>query len=306
MPTRFFAGLAVLVLIFAGPLVARALQARDADYRASVGTWRREREARLRAEDGWLTVAGLFWLKEGANRIGTDPGNDIVLPAGRAPRDAGVFDLRRGRVTVRVLAGVDAVLNGKSLNAADAPAVLRPSSGLTPVDAVTLGDLTLYVHQSGNRLAIRLRDRNSALRRDFKGLRWFPIDERYRIAATFAPRTPPRTVRVPTLVGDFADYQNIGAVRFTLDGRALRLEAFRTTGDPPQLYFLFRDLTSGKETYPAVRFLLADMPDRGATTLDFNKAYNPPCAYNPYTTCPVPPPENRLSVRIPAGEMRYQ
>jgi uncharacterized protein (DUF1684 family) len=291
--------------------------AADERYRAGVDAWRQEREAGLRADDGWLTVAGLVWLKEGDNRFGGDPGNDVVVPRA-AHGFAGVFLLRNGRVTVRAAPGATLLLNGKPFGPNDAPVVLRATSSRIPIDAVTValgqaqgapslsrgGGVMLWVHESGDRRAIRLRDPNSAIRRDFKGLRWFPIDERYRVPATFTPR-PPRRVRVPTLVGDFADYDQIGFVRFTLDGQALGLTAFRTESEPPRLYFLFKDLTSGKETYPAIRFLIADMPKDGRTTLDFNKAYNPPCAYNRFTTCPVPPRENHLPVAIRAGEMNY-
>ena len=292
--------LAIFLILFC----SGAHRGEDA-YRAGIETWREERETGLRADDGWLTVAGLVWLKEGDNRFGADPAADIVVPRAAHPF-AGVFSLARGRVTLRAAPGVTILLNGKPLTGDAAPVLLRSTSSRIPLDAVTVGDVVLWVHESGDRRGIRLRDPNSKLRRTFKGLRWFAIDERYRVPATFV-RTTPRPVRVPTLVGDFADYEQIGFVRFTLDGKPLRLVAFQTESPPPRLYFLFRDRTSGKETYPAIRFLIADMPGAdGKTTLDFNKAYNPPCAYNPFTTCPIPPRENHLPVEIRAGEKDYQ
>ena len=171
-----------------------------------------------------------------------------------------------------------------------------------PADRLSLGsDLQFWVHNSGERLSIRLRDQNSALRKDFVGLSWFPIDPAYRVEATYTPFDKPKMVDVASLVGDIDKTPIPGIVTFTLNGQEYKLEPFAEPGDE-QFWFVFRDLTSQKETYPAARFLYAPAPVNGKMILDFNKAVNPPCAYNPYTTCPLPTEQNRLRTRIEAGE----
>jgi uncharacterized protein len=244
----------------------------------------------------WLTVAGLFWLHEGENRFGADPLNDIVLAPGAAPAEAGSFLFHNRKIIVQVRPGVPVTLNGKPMQSAE----LHPDS---PSDQLQLGDLTLYVHASGERFAIRLRDKNSKLRKEFTGLHWFPIDESYRVKARYVPYTPPKQVEIQNVLGDFDKGAILGYAAFSLRGQEYRLEA--TEDEPGKLFFVFRDLTSGKETYPAARFLDTDLPQNGSVVLDFNEAYNPPCAYNPYTTCPLPTPQNRLRVEIRAGEKTY-
>ena len=167
---------------------------------------------------------------------------------------------------------------------------------------LTIGDVTMFVHLSGERLAIRMRDRNSDIRKAFAGLRWYPVDQSYRIRARFVPHDEPITVRIQNILGDIEAYTSTGSVTLSVQGQELRLLPL-AAGD--RLWFIFRDLTSGSETYPAARFLYADAPRDGWTVLDFNKAYNPPCAFNPHTTCPLPPLDNRLPVRIEAGELDY-
>ena len=165
-----------------------------------------------------------------------------------------------------------------------------------------MGDLTLYVHASGDRYAIRLKDRNSKLRKDFTGLHWFPIDPAYRVVGHFVPYPKPKTEMIENVMGDVDQEQIPGYVEFTLKGKKLRLESALDGSD---FEFVFRDLTSGHETYGAARFLDTELAKDGSVVMDFNEAYNPPCAYNPYTTCPLPPPQNRLAVRIEAGEKAY-
>ena len=262
-------------------------------HATSVEAWRAEREARLTADDGWLTVAGLFFLREGENSFGASPLRDIVLPEG--PEKAGVFELRGRQVTLRAAEGRTLTVNGESVS----------SARLYPRDEradLTIGDLTMYVHVSGERLAIRLRDKNSAIRQNFTGLRWYPVNESYRVRARFVPHSAPVTVQVPNILGDIETFTSSGSVTLSLEGRELSL---LPVDDDGELWFIFRDLTSGTETYPAARFLYAEAPKDGWTILDFNTAYNPPCAFNPHTTCPLPPPENRLQVRLEAGELDY-
>jgi uncharacterized protein (DUF1684 family) len=268
------------------------------DYRAEIERRRRDREARLLGDDSWLTVAGLFFLKEGTNAFGSSLLNDIVLPDA-APPDAGVFEFQKGDVVVRAAKDGTVTVNNVPVERA----ALRPASAGRPADRVKLGPLTLFVHRSGGRTAIRLRDQNSALRREFSGLRWFPINEKYRVRGQFVPYASPRMVTIQNILGDIEPAPASGYVVFSLEGAEHRLVPL---DDGDTLWFIFRDLTSGTATYPAARFLYAELPKNGEVTLDFNKAENPPCAFNPYTTCPLPPPENRLRARIEAGEMTYK
>jgi uncharacterized protein (DUF1684 family) len=254
-------------------------------YRGTIEAWRTEREQKLRAEDGWLAVAGLFWLHEGDQRLGTAAGSDIVLPAGSAPAQAGTLSLHERRVTFRPEAGE--------------PRVLRPDSD----DAVTVGRLRLGIIERSGRLGLRVRDPESPRRRSFAGLRWYPVDEAYRVTARFVPAAAKRTIPIPNVLGDVIEMPSPGHVEFTLRGQALRLDPV-LEDDAPELFFIFRDATAGKETYPAGRFLYADPPKDGALTLDFNQAYSPPCAFTDFATCPLPPPQNRLKLAIAAGEKR--
>lgn len=171
-------------------------------------------------------------------------------------------------------------------------------------DELAIGDLALWLHMSGERPTIRLRDPDGPAARSFHGFHWFPIDERYRVVGRFIRDAAPRELHAPNQLGDEEVMKTEGVVEFTLDGGTVRLRPMTTR--PKRLWFIFRDGTSGKETYETARFLYSDLRDDETTILDFNMAYNPPCAFNAYTTCPLPIQENRLSVRIPAGELAYK
>ena len=281
-------------------LFACVVSADSSAYRQSVEKWRHDYEAQLTSDSGWLTVSGLFWLHEGENHFGSDPLNDIVLPAS-APAQAGTFDFHAGKTTVHIHPGVTVTINGKPVQSAG----LRPDN---PQDRLVLGDLTLYVHASGDRFALRLKDKHSPLLKSFTGLHWFPVDESYALSARFIPYDSPKQFDSQNVLGDPIKLDIAGYVLFSLHGQEYRLEA--EANPDGTLFIVFRDLTSGKETYPASRFLDTDVPKDGPSgktvQLDFNKAYNPPCAYNPYTTCPIPLPANRLRVEIPAGEKLYR
>jgi hypothetical protein len=262
--------------------------------------WREQRETRLKADGGWLTVAGLFWLKEGDNSFGADPKGDIALPEGSAPARAGVLAFHAGKTVVKATPGAGATVDGKPITEME----LKPDDP-GPPDVVTMGPLTMQVIKRGDRYAIRLKDMNSRLRREFTGLRWYPVKEQYKITARFEPYDPPRMVRVPTVLGTTEEMPCPGAAVFTLEGKQVRLEPVLEQPDDKELFFIFNDATSGKETYPSGRFLYAPVPQDGKILLDFNKAYNPPCAFTPFATCPLPPSQNRVQVSIEAGELNY-
>lgn len=294
--------LALAAVAFLVASATRVIGDTETAYKSSVEKWRAQRQAHLKADGGWLSVAGLFWLHNGENKFGSAASNDIVLPSS-APAEAGTFEFHDGKTTVHVDRGLPVMVAGKRVETA----TLRPDSDPAfddKIDQITFGDLTLYVHASGSRYAVRLLDKNSRLRKIFTGLRWFPVDPSYRVVAQYVPYDKPKTVTVENIMGDFTPTEIPGFVSFELDGQPVRLDVESNAPDPG-LSITFRDATSGKETYGAARFLVTDNPKDGKVVLDFNEAYNPPCAYNPYTTCPLPTPENRLKVRIAAGEMTY-
>lgn len=261
-----------------------------------VDAWRAKHEVDYRRD--WVSIAGLFPLKPGANTAGSGPASDIVLPSS-APATIGRFVLDGTHVRFEPARGVPILLKGQPVSA---PVELGDDSA-AGAGELTLGDLRLVVHLSGERRSIRVRDPNGPLAKGFLGFRWFPIDARYRVVGRFIKDAEPKPVKVANTMGDEDAYNTEGVVEFTLDGQTLRLRPFTTR--PKRFYFVFRDASSGQETYETARFLYADLRDDGTTVLDFNEAYNPPCAFNPYTTCPIPLRENRLPVKILAGEQAY-
>ena len=284
----------------AAVLASSSFVAADSDYERELAKWRQQREDELKGDNSWLTVAGLFFLNHGKNTFGSGPLNDIVLPAD-APAEAGVLEFDGSKVTLRAMTPL--TVNGKPATTTE----LKPAGEGKPADLVTMGSLTLFVHKSGDRLAMRLRDTNSAIRRGFTGLRWFPAKVSYKVTGTFEPYAQPKAVRVPNILGDLEPYTAPGVVSFAINGEPQKVEVYDAgSGENRRFFIVFRDLTSGKETYPSARFLYADRPNaKGEVVLDFNKAYNPPCAFNPFTTCPLPSEQNRLRVRIEAGELDY-
>jgi len=272
-------------------------QASSMTYQQEIERWQHDRQTALEADDGWLTVVGLFWLKEGENTVGAASGTDIALPRGSAPARVGEFDFHNGVTTFRAAPGVEATVNGQRVSEAR----MKPDASGSP-DILRVRDLSLFVIQRGNRYGIRLKDKNSPLRRAFTGLKYFPVNEKFRLQAKFVPYHPPKAILVPNILGEVTKETSPGYVEFRLDGRVLRLDP---VSEEDTLFFIFKDMSSGKETYPAGRFLYARSPTNGEVILDFNKAYNPPCAFTPHATCPLPPQQNYLPLRIEAGELRY-
>jgi uncharacterized protein (DUF1684 family) len=247
--------------------VAMSAWAEDNAYKAAIAKWRQQKETDLKADGGWLTVTGLFWLKEGQNRVDSAPG---------------VFELHDGKTVYR---GDD----GRAVE------MKRDSK-------ITSGSKTHTVIERAGRYGDRLKDNESKLRSGFTGMRWFPPRESYRITARFVSYPEPKTLAIPNILGSVYPTPSPGYALFLIDGREFRLEPVIEDGDK-ELFFIFRDQTAGKETYGAGRFLYTELPRDGKVVLDFNKAENPPCAFTPYATCPLPPKQNILPVRIEAGEM---
>jgi hypothetical protein len=266
------------------------------DHAVKVQAWRDKHEADYRRE--WVSIAGLHFLTDGTHTVGSGKGNDIVLAA-NVPATIGMLTVARGTVQYDPAPGIIARQQGKPV----ADPVLLKEPGSPPKDEIVIGEVRLVVHVSGERLSLRVRDPNGELAKGFLGFKWFPIDPQYRVVARFLPDAEPRQMSVLNTFNDVDTYPTEGVVEFRLHGQTLRLRPFTTR--PKRFYFVFRDASSGQETYETARFLYADLLQDGTTVLDFNEAYNPPCAFNPYTTCPIPLRENVLPVKILAGERAY-
>ncbi len=283
-------GVALLVcaLVF---LNATSTQAPDAAYVQSFEKWKAEQTADLK--ENWLSLAGLFWLKPGPNTFGSDPANQIVFP--KVPARAGEFDLAGKEVTLKLLPDAKATIAGKPVSEAK----LDPDTS-EQVTHVEMGNLRFHVIVRGARVGIRVRDTDSAAARTFKGMMFFPLDMNYRVMATWVPADGKKTVEIPNVLGDVTAQPVPGVVVFKVKGEELKLTALG--GDAKNgLFIVFNDLTAKNDTYPGGRFLDTGPIVDGHVVLDFNRAYNPPCAVTPYATCPLAPKENRLAIAIPAG-----
>lgn len=273
-------------------LFASALVPPDAAYLKDFEKWKTELVEDLK--NNWLPLAGLFWLKPGDTEFGSADSNPIILPSG--PAKAGHFARQGDDVSVEFAPGVEAKIEGKIVNSAKLQADV---SGHATV--IELGSLRMHIIKRGDRLGVRVKDLNSEAVRKYAGPVFFPLDMTYRVTGTFVPSDGKKTVDVPNVLGDVTPTPMPGDVHFNLNGRELTLTAL--SGDPAKgLSFVISDATSKTDTYPGGRFLDSDPVVNGKVVLDFNRAYNPPCAVTPFATCPLAPKENRLAVAVPAGE----
>jgi uncharacterized protein len=285
-----------LVLVFLLFASSASAQAQSVE---SLDAWRADYEARLTADYGWLSVAGLSFLREGVNTVGSLRGSVVQLPAGEAPLEVGRIVYHDGRATLHLRTGTTALVDG-----APAPRVipLDPQDG-GAAPRVRVGDVEFHLHRSGARTGIRIRDPHSAIRTGFAGLQWFAADPAYDVVGTLQPHPTPRRVLVRNVLGDQEPYTSPGTLSFSIDGRTLTLVPFAARDG--RLWLVFRDATAGHETY-GTRFLYAEPVGGNRYRVDFNRAYNPPCAYNPHTTCPTPLDDNVLPAAIRAGERIYR
>jgi uncharacterized protein len=269
---------------------------------SEIEKYRADRETRLRREDGWLTLVGLFWLDPGANSFGSAKTNKIVMPA-KAPSQMGTLTLADGRVTLTPDPVATLSIAGKPVTSAVELLPDTSDSGPTRVD---VGGMHFLVIKRGERYGIRVRDPENAARVHFKGLDYYAPDERWRVTARLEPHNPPKTIPITNIVGMTSQEASPGSLVFQLNGQTYRLDPIVEEGSD-NLFIIFRDATSRDTTYPAGRYLYASPPGPdGTVTVDFNKAYNPPCAFTPFATCPLPPAQNRLPVRVEAGEKNYK
>jgi uncharacterized protein (DUF1684 family) len=279
-------------------LTAAPAQAQT-DYVKEVEKWRSDRETNLKKETGWLTVAGLFWLKEGINTVGAGPDFNVRLTDNFRQGKFGEIDFTNGEAALKVESGVEAQSNGRRISGT---IDLVSDDNGKPTEIRT-GTQTFFLIRREDRFGIRLKDSNSEARRNFKGLHWFPIDESYKITAKLEAFAEPKEVLVPNVLGGNFKMKSPGMLKFTLKGKEYTLQPV-DEGDGT-LFIIFSDGSSRNETYKSGRFLYADKPVNGEALLDFNKAENPPCAFTAFATCPLPPPQNKLDVEIKAGEKRY-
>ena len=271
-------------------------------YQREIETWRAERVAKLTAPDGWITLVGLHFLKDGANTLGAAKGNDIVLPKG--PARLGTVRWAGGKVVLEVEPGAEVRVDGRIARRAELKWDENPPNKPT---LVTCGSLTFFAIERGGRKALRVKDSESPRRTHFLGLDYFPIDSSWRIEARWERFEKSRLMPVTNMLGQTAPEPIPGQAVFERGGQTYKLLPIDEGRDSP-LFFVISDLTSGKETYPACRFVYVEWPKEGVDTimLDFNHAENPPCAFTPFATCPLPPKENRLPFAVPVGEKNYR
>ena len=280
-----------------------AVHANSTDHHRDVEQWRADRVARLTAPAGWLSLIGLEWLQPGDNRIGSAADNNIVVSA--MPAHLGVVNLRAdGSVRLALAADSGALIDGKPLREATLVDDVQAGEGAPTL--VSMGTVSFLVIDREGRKGLRIKDSEAPTRRDFAGIDYFPIDPSWRIEADWVPATAGQTLEMGTVIGTTEQYPVPGTARFSRDGKTFEiLPVIEVPGDA-QYFVVFADRTSGRETYGAARFLYIDPPKNGKVTLDFNKAYNPPCAFTAFATCPLAPPENRLDLRVTAGEKNYR
>lgn len=266
-------------------------------YGTELAAWRQSLEEPLRRD--WISLVGRVELQPGLHRIGANPYSEIRLPEGSAPDYAGVLQFESGEVRLAPAPGVPITVNGAPLEGA---VTLRSDADTrqTP-DLVTIGSITFFIIERGSRTIVRVRDAHSPALAEFGGRRWYAIDERYRVEGVFTPYDPPRPLAITNLLGDTSTQTSPGSVRFTLDGKEHTLDAggWRDGG----LLLHFRDATNGDTTYGGGRAVVTAAPVGSLVTIDFNRTTNLPCTFTEYATCPLPPPQNRLSVRVDAGEL---
>ena len=267
-----------------------------AEYRAEIEKYRHDRIVELTAPDGWLAVRGLFWLHEGANTAGSDPASEIKLPPRTAKR-VGVFTLANGQTTFTADSSAQVTAGGKPVTTMT---LARGGPASISTDGVVIAAI-----RRGDKVGLRMWDPESPNRTGFKGLKYFPLSSAYRFRGKFTAYDKLKPVPVPNVLGQIVTMESPGFVEFAIKDKSYRLEPVYETSRHEDLFFIFKDLTSKAETYEAGRFLHTPVPKDGVVDLDFNRAYNPPCAFTEFATCPLPIKENQLQVRIQAGELRH-
>jgi len=270
-------------------------------YVTEVKEWRTANEEKLRAPFGWLALTGHYWLQEGENLVGTSSDCFIKLPADLDWAIQGVVTVTSGQVVLKTKEAAGIRVNEKWI-AECRLNIQTDQEEADSSDSITVGDrLKLQLVRRAGRLAIRVRDRESSIRKNFEGKRWHTIQPAWCVQATFEPYEPEKRIRIINIQGDSVEAVLAGRLRFQWNDQEWTLDAIAEGED--SLFVVFKDRSSGKSTYGPGRFLTLASPVEGRVTIDFNKAYNPPCAFSPHTLCPLPPRQNLLDLEINAGEM---
>jgi uncharacterized protein (DUF1684 family) len=297
------------VLLVLAIFVAGTVRAQDGGWQKEVTDWRAQHAVELQKPDGWLALAGLEWLEPGDNSFGAAKDNKIHLPSS-GPAHLGVLHLDGETVTLNPPAGgfpAGFLIDGKPAQAQ----TLRADPDHDKNNPhLTIGTLNMYVIHRGDRFALRIKDAKSAGLTGFHGLKWYAPNQTYRVTAHWTPYSPHKTFTIATLIGTSYPAQIPGSAEFTLHGKTYQLDPILEDPAAAKLFFVLRDTTSATKTYGACRFLYTGFPNQGLdkpgeVVLDFNRLENPPCAYTPYATCPLPPKQNRLPIPLPVGEQRY-
>ena len=310
LPSKPLSAVRTLFVALALAIVlVSAAQPKDAAWQEEITSWRAQHSVELQKPDGWLALAGLEWLEPGDTSFGAAKDNKIHLPPS-GPAHMGVLHLDGETVTLSPPAGgfpAGFLLDGK-------PAQTQTLHADPDHDKnnprMTIGTLNMYVIHRGERFALRIKDAKSAALSGFHGLKWYAPNQAYRVTARWIPYAPQKTFTIATLIGTSYPAQVPGSAEFLLHGKTYRLDPILEDPQVARLFFVLRDTTSATKTYGACRFLYTGFPDHGLDkpgelVLDFNRLENPPCAYTPYATCPLPPRQNRLPIPLPVGEQRY-
>ncbi|HET7662209.1 MAG TPA: DUF1684 domain-containing protein [Rhodanobacteraceae bacterium] len=264
---------------------------------ADIERWRTRRLERLTAPDGWLTLVGLPWLDPGDNTIGSAIDNAIVVEG--LPAHFGNVHLDTEGEASITLTG-EGLIDGEPKSGA----ILQDDEHPHPT-LVSAGDISFFLIRRGDHIGLRIKNTHAAAREHFQGLDYFPPDPSWRIDAEWRPARAGEVLEMGTAIGTIERHPVAGHAVFERDGHRCELLPVIESPEDEQYFLVFADQTSGKETYGAARFLYTEEPKDGRIVLDFNKAYNPPCVFTAFATCPMAPPENRLPLRVTAGELKY-
>lgn len=299
MRTTLTSAFLLVTLLWMGcSLSERGVRERaDEAYLAQHAAFKDRRATSIAGPEGWGTLVGLFWLREGLNTMGSNPEGQIVLPADRALAEIGTIAVQGDSAWLIPLPSATVMVDGQL--ATQPVGLYGPNS---PTIYLTHETLKAHVIERSGRLALRAQDSAHPFRTSFAGIPYYPADTTWRVEATFVPFAVPETLNILNVIGTIERQRAPGELRFTLNGQTLSLTPTQPTDGEP-FFIMFRDATTGKDTYGSGRYLSAEPPDEnGKVILDFNRAYNPPCAYTEYATCPVPPARNTLSIPVRAGE----
>ncbi|MBS1590657.1 MAG: DUF1684 domain-containing protein [Bacteroidetes bacterium] len=269
-------------------------------YQQEIDAWHIKRVESLKKENGWLNLVGLYWLQQGTNTFGSGNNVQIKFPANSIIENAGWFELKGTTVTLHTNSKTKVLINGIKKN----NAIVFTTDSEKPI-ICSYKSLRWSIIKRDDKIGIRLRDLNSNLVTNFKGIPYYAADSTFKVKAYLQkPSQKNSSVFITNIIGQTNAQNSPGKLIFTLNNKQYSLDALE---EDNQLFIVFGDATSGNETYPAGRFVYANMPDKdGNVVLDFNKAFNPPCAFTPYATCPLPPKQNVLPIAITAGEKKFE